>query len=259
MLHSHRAKLTIRAAAVLSVTLAATVFPGTGANAAAWTAYENATTTFSMSQTLSTDIVDATGAAFMWYRGFQGGFLEARFKRSVDFGNCFSALSTSGCSATLQIAADDYAAIRVNGVFVGDYWLEDNFRPGGPAIPGQPGGQPMALMFDLAPFLTQDGDNLVEVYACDGSVRPIAGSPCSPASQRGNHYVWLAGGVGYNGGPDLDYVSDSSWLASGTIATHVPEPSSLALFGASLAIFGTVLRRRGNQTRGRVMAGGAEN
>jgi hypothetical protein len=81
---------------------------------------------FGTGGTLSTDIVDFTGASFMWAGPFTGWPYAARFRNNVDFGNCFSARSSSGCSAPLQIAADDYAAVRVNGVFVGDYWLAEN-------------------------------------------------------------------------------------------------------------------------------------
>jgi hypothetical protein len=118
--------------------------------------------------------------------------------------------------------------------------LEDNLRPGGPPEFGEPGGQPIAVTFDLAPFLTNDGANLIEIYACDAFTRPSPGSKCS-SHPRGNHWVWLAGGVGYGGLTEvLDYVSDRTWDGR-----PIPEPATMSLFGIAVAgLAGLSFRRR---------------
>lgn len=189
---------------------------------------------FGSGGTLSSDIVDGTGAQFMWYRQFEGDPLAVRFRNDVDFGDCALAFN---CSAPLLLAADDYAAVFVNGTFAGEYWLDDNKNPdpaGTGPIPGQPAAQPRAIILDLAPFVTNAGLNTIEILACDAVVRPSpegAGCLTNPAA-RGNHWVWLAGGVSYPGlTQDLDYVSNRSWLVA---PVAVPAPSVLALLGAGL-------------------------
>jgi hypothetical protein len=192
--------------------------------------------------TSTLDIVQNTGAAFMWPGGFSQGILHAEFRRSVDFGACFS---TPGCTAPILFAADDYAEIFVDGRSVGDYYLDSTNRnpPGGSnTVAGQSPNQPIARSFDLAPFLTRDGHSNISIIACDTYSRPSSGDACDPGA-RSYHWVFLAGNVEYSvpdGDPilDLAFVSDGSWEARA-----IPEPASAALVGLSLLAL-TGLRRR---------------
>lgn len=207
-------------------------------------------------------IIPGTTAQFMWYPqpagcsvncANSGSPLDASFRYQFD-------LTGLQSSVILRVAADDYMALNVRGIFVpmfadiskpNDtvpyYFLPDNF-----VSPGQP----RFLYADITRFLIALGPvvgpylNTIDVYACDGFSAVPVGQVCS-AAQRSYRWALIDGSVqdDFTGVTTSFNSGAGVWQAAGGAFFPVPEPDSIALFAISLLMLGAVASNRQGRAR----------
>lgn len=152
------------------------------------------------------------GAQWIWAPGVTGATQPAELA-TYTFSQSFM-LDGNASAATLFIAADDFASVRVNGMDVGSIGSTSNFGLAGAA-------NSSLTAFDIAPFLGA-GSNMIEIKGQNG-IGAFAGG-CSNCT-----YAQHPAGVVFGGSIET---------------APVPVPAALWLFGSGLLGLIGVARHR---------------
>lgn len=155
------------------------------------------------------DLTAIPGAQWIWAPGVTGDTAPVELA-TFTFRKAF-VLTGSIDTATLRIASDDFASVRINGTFVGSI--------GSTTDAGIAGGAAISLAsFNIAPFLAP-GNNVIDIVGQNGE-----GS--------------------FAGCTDCKYSQHPAGVVFGGSITTVPVPPAAWLFGSGLLGIVGIARRR---------------